>query len=99
MTMLGLDDRTDDVFLGTYQRMDDFPGSLGRKSPVATERNHQKPGLGSRQRVNQIIVLHKGELREMGDHQALLAQRGLYHRLYQLQYKELKAASHSAASD
>jgi ATP-binding cassette, subfamily B, multidrug efflux pump len=33
-------------------------------------------------------VFHKGRLREQGDHQQLLAQRGIYYRLYQLQYKE-----------
>jgi ATP-binding cassette subfamily B protein len=33
-------------------------------------------------------VFHKGRLREEGAHQELLAQRGIYYRLYQLQYKE-----------
>jgi ATP-binding cassette subfamily B protein len=33
-------------------------------------------------------VFHKGRLREQGAHQELLAQRGIYYRLYQLQYKE-----------
>jgi ATP-binding cassette subfamily B protein len=32
--------------------------------------------------------MHKGQLREMGSHQELLAQRGLYWKLYQLQYKD-----------
>ena len=44
--------------------------------------------LSTIQRVDQILVLHKGEIRERGDHQTLLAERGIYHRLYQLQYKE-----------
>jgi ATP-binding cassette subfamily B protein len=44
--------------------------------------------LSTIQRVDKIIVLHKGEIREMGDHQALLAQRGIYYKLYRLQYKE-----------
>lgn len=44
--------------------------------------------LSTIQRVDKIIVLHKGEIREHGSHQELLAQRGIYHRLYQLQYKE-----------
>jgi ATP-binding cassette, subfamily B, multidrug efflux pump len=44
--------------------------------------------LSTIQRVDKIIVLHKGEIREMGDHQELLAQRGIYFKLYQLQYKE-----------
>jgi ABC-type multidrug transport system fused ATPase/permease subunit len=44
--------------------------------------------LSTIQRVNKIIVLHKGEIREMGNHQELLARRGIYYKLYQLQYKE-----------
>lgn len=44
--------------------------------------------LSTIQRVDKIIVLHKGEIREFGSHQELLAQRGIYHRLCQLQYKE-----------
>ena len=44
--------------------------------------------LSTIQRVDKIIVLHKGKIREMGDHQELLAKRGIYYKLYQLQYKE-----------
>ncbi|MFN0083976.1 MAG: ABC transporter ATP-binding protein [Blastocatellia bacterium] len=44
--------------------------------------------LSTIQRVDKIVVLHKGEIREMGSHQELLAQRGIYFRLYQLQYRE-----------
>ncbi len=44
--------------------------------------------LSTIQRVDQIIVLHKGEIREKGSHQELLQQRGIYFKLYQLQYKE-----------
>lgn len=44
--------------------------------------------LSTIQRVDKIIVLHKGEIREMGSHQQLLQQRGIYFKLYQLQYKE-----------
>jgi ATP-binding cassette subfamily B protein len=32
--------------------------------------------------------MHKGQVREMGSHQQLLAQRGIYYKLYQLQYKD-----------
>jgi ATP-binding cassette subfamily B protein len=42
--------------------------------------------LSTIQDMDKILVFHKGELREMGRHQDLLAQRGLYHRLYQLQF-------------
>ncbi len=44
--------------------------------------------LSTIQDMDRILVFHKGELRESGGHQDLLAQRGIYHRLYQLQYKE-----------
>ena len=43
--------------------------------------------LSTIQHADKIIVLHKGRVREMGNHQELLAKRGLYHQLYQLQYK------------
>ncbi len=44
--------------------------------------------LSTVQDMDQILVLHRGELREAGTHQQLLARRGLYHTLYQLQYKD-----------
>jgi ATP-binding cassette, subfamily B, multidrug efflux pump len=44
--------------------------------------------LSTIQDMDTILVLHKGVLREKGTHQALLARRGLYHTLYQLQYKD-----------
>ena len=44
--------------------------------------------LSTIQDMDQILVLHKGELREAGSHQDLLARRGLYYKLYQLQYKD-----------
>ncbi|MDE3111277.1 MAG: ATP-binding cassette domain-containing protein, partial [Acidobacteriota bacterium] len=44
--------------------------------------------LSTIQHANRILVFHNGRLREQGSHQELLAQRGIYHRLYQLQYKE-----------
>jgi ATP-binding cassette subfamily B multidrug efflux pump len=43
--------------------------------------------LSTIQDMDRILVLHKGELRESGSHQELVAQRGLYYRLYQLQYE------------
>ncbi|HYP28272.1 MAG TPA: ABC transporter ATP-binding protein [Blastocatellia bacterium] len=42
--------------------------------------------LSTIQSVDKIVVMHKGEIREMGTHQDLLSQRGLYWRLYQLQF-------------
>ena len=44
--------------------------------------------LSTIQDMDKILVLHKGELREAGSHQELLAARGIYFKLYQLQYKE-----------
>jgi ATP-binding cassette subfamily B protein len=44
--------------------------------------------LSTIQRADRIIVLHHGEIREQGSHQELLAQRGLYWRLYKLQYAD-----------
>jgi ATP-binding cassette subfamily B protein len=44
--------------------------------------------LSTIQHADRILVFHKGKLREQGAHQELLAERGIYYRLYQLQYKE-----------
>ena len=53
--------------------------------------------LSTIQDMDRILVLHKGELREAGTHQELLAARGIYHRLYQLQF-ESTAATATATS-
>ena len=44
--------------------------------------------LSTIQGMDTILVLHKGVLREQGTHQELLAKRGIYYRLYQLQFKD-----------
>ncbi|MFL6414356.1 MAG: ATP-binding cassette domain-containing protein, partial [Bryobacteraceae bacterium] len=49
--------------------------------------------LSTIQRADKILVMHKGQLREMGTHQQLLARRGIYWKLYQLQYKEQEVES------
>jgi ATP-binding cassette subfamily B protein len=54
----------------------------GRTSIVIAHR------LSTIQRADRILVIHKGRLRESGTHQELLAQRGIYWKLYQLQYKD-----------
>jgi ATP-binding cassette subfamily B protein len=54
--------------------------------------------LSTIQDMDQILVLHKGELREAGSHQQLLAQRGLYFKLYQLQYKDQERVGDQIAS-
>jgi ATP-binding cassette subfamily B protein len=69
----------------------------GRTSLVIAHR------LSTIQRADKIVVMHKGKVREIGSHQQLLAQRGIYYKLYQLQYKDqeipgalLRAASPQA---
>jgi ATP-binding cassette subfamily B multidrug efflux pump len=54
----------------------------GRTSVIIAHR------LSTIQRADKIIVMHKGQLREIGSHQELLANRGIYWKLYQLQYKD-----------
>ncbi len=44
--------------------------------------------LSTIQNANKIIVMHKGRVREAGTHRELLEKRGLYFKLYQLQYKD-----------
>lgn len=44
--------------------------------------------LSTIQHCDRIVVLHKGEIRELGSHQELLKKRGIYYKLYQLQYKD-----------
>jgi ABC-type multidrug transport system fused ATPase/permease subunit len=53
--------------------------------------------LSTIQDMDRILVLHKGELREAGTHQELLAERGIYHRLYQLQFESTAATSVSGS--
>ncbi len=44
--------------------------------------------LSTIQDMDKILVLHHGQLRESGTHQQLLAQRGIYYKLFELQYRE-----------
>ena len=46
--------------------------------------------LSTVQHADQILVMHRGQVRERGSHQQLIASDGLYRRLYELQYKEQK---------
>lgn len=55
---------------------------VGRTSIVIAHR------LSTIQNADKIIVMHKGEVRESGNHQELLAKKGIYYKLYQLQYKD-----------
>ncbi|MGO9517737.1 MAG: ABC transporter ATP-binding protein, partial [Candidatus Korobacteraceae bacterium] len=54
----------------------------GRTSIIIAHR------LSTIQRADKIIVMHKGRVSEIGSHQQLLANRGIYWKLYQLQYKD-----------
>jgi ATP-binding cassette, subfamily B, multidrug efflux pump len=54
--------------------------------------------LSTVQRADVILVMHKGQLREFGSHQQLLAQRGIYWKLYQLQYKDQEPGAASLAA-
>ena len=86
--ILILDEATSSVDTDTELRI---RGALermveGRTSVLIAHR------LSTVQRADTILVMHKGHLREMGSHQQLLAQRGLYYKLYQLQYKDQEGA-------
>jgi ATP-binding cassette subfamily B protein len=55
---------------------------VGRTSIVIAHR------LSTIRNADKIIVMHKGEIKEIGTHQELLSRKGIYYKLYQLQYKE-----------
>lgn len=79
-----LDEATSSVDTETEFRVRDALSRMieGRTSIIIAHR------LSTIQRADKIIVMHKGQVREMGSHQELLAQRGIYYKLYQLQYKD-----------
>ena len=55
--------------------------------------------LSTIQRAETILVMHKGQLREQGSHQELLLERGLYWKLYQLQYRDQEMGSATATAE
>ena len=87
--MLILDEATSSVDTETEFRVREALTKLveGRTSLVIAHR------LSTIQRADKIIVMHKGKVREMGTHQQLLGQRGIYWKLYQLQYKDQELAT------
>ena len=82
--ILILDEATSSVDTETEFRVRDALSRMveGRTALIIAHR------LSTIQRADKIIVMHKGQVREMGSHQQLLAQRGIYYKLYQLQYKD-----------
>jgi ATP-binding cassette subfamily B protein len=79
-----LDEATSSVDTDTEFRVREALARMveGRTSIIIAHR------LSTIQRADRILVMHKGKLRESGNHQELLALRGIYWKLYQLQYKD-----------
>jgi ATP-binding cassette subfamily B protein len=91
--VLVLDEATSSIDSETEQLLQKALARLlaGRTSLVIAHR------LSTVQRADRILVLHKGRVREIGTHQELLALRGIYYRLYLLQYREPQAGAPAAA--
>ena len=90
--ILILDEATANIDTETELLIQDALNKLirGRTTIVVAHR------LSTIQHADKIIVLHKGKIREMGNHQELLSLQGLYYKLYQLQYKEDFQENHAA---
>jgi ATP-binding cassette subfamily B multidrug efflux pump len=86
--ILILDEATSSIDTDTELLIRDALAKLmaGRTSIVIAHR------LSTIQNVDRIIVLHRGRIREIGTHQELLHLKGIYWKLYQLQYKDQPAA-------
>ncbi len=84
-----LDEATSSVDTDTELRVRDALARMveGRTSILIAHR------LSTVQRADRILVMHRGQLREEGSHQQLLAQRGIYWKLYQLQYQDQERAA------
>jgi len=86
--ILVLDEATSSVDTQTEETVQNALKKLmaGRTTVVIAHR------LSTIQHAHQIIVMHKGQVRERGTHQELLRQDGLYRKLYELQYSDQEAA-------
>jgi ATP-binding cassette subfamily B protein len=90
--ILVLDEATSSVDTETEFRVREALTRMveGRTSLVIAHR------LSTIQRADNIVVMHKGRVRETGTHQELLANRGIYWKLYQLQYKDQEVPTPAA---
>ena len=81
-SILILDEATSNIDTETEELIQDAISKLikGRTTIAIAHR------LSTIQNCDKIIVIHKGELREIGNHQTLLQREGIYYKLYQLQY-------------
>jgi ATP-binding cassette subfamily B protein len=93
--VLILDEATSSVDTETEMLIQDALRVLlkGRTAIVIAHR------LSTIQKVDEILVMHKGRIRERGTHQQLLAERRLYWKLYQLQYKDQELRAEIAATE
>jgi ATP-binding cassette subfamily B protein len=92
--ILILDEATSSVDTETEFKVRDALAKMveGRTSIIIAHR------LSTVQRADKIIVMHKAQLREMGSHQQLLTQHGIYYKLYELQYKDQEMINVARAS-
>jgi ATP-binding cassette subfamily B protein len=91
--VLILDEATSSVDTETEQLIQDALRVLFRDRTAIVIAHR----LSTVQHVDQILVLHKGRIRERGTHQELLAKRGMYWTLYQLQYKDQETGAPGSA--
>jgi ATP-binding cassette subfamily B multidrug efflux pump len=93
--ILVLDEATSSVDTDTEMRVRSALERMvrGRTSVIIAHR------LSTVQQAGRILVMHKGVLREQGTHQELLAQHGIYWKLYQLQYKDQEVQAPNGVLD
>ncbi len=87
--ILILDEATSSVDLETERYIQDAIKKLiqGRTAVIIAHR------LSTIQNVNRIFVIHQGEIKERGSHQELLKKKGLYYKLYQMQYQMMESGA------
>ena len=84
--VLVLDEATSNIDTETEELVQDAMQKIIRgKTTIAIAHR-----LSTIQSCDKIIVLHKGQIREMGNHSQLLSKKGLYYNLYELQYKDIR---------